>query len=103
MDRARITSRVQSFPVELREQLLQPANWRQWSLYAPDTAFPGSRTASRSSAMQPIPRSLSSHKAESWLSKMRWFLANVLNTAAAAEVPAQLRAFERVRRPRTPA
>ncbi len=96
-----VSARIQSFPPALRELLQQPAQWRQWSLYTPAAPFPwiaGRVALIGDAAHPPLP-----FLAQGGVMALEdaVVLAELLKSASVNEMPARLRDFERIRRPRT--
>ena len=96
-----IASRAAAFPQPLRDLLLQPSAWRQWSLYrpsAPITWIKDRIALIGDAAHPPLP-----FLAQGGVMALEdaVVLAALLNGAAAHAIPERLAAYERVRRPRT--
>lgn len=97
----RVAARSQNFPAALRNLLLTPANWRQWSLYTPAAPIPWVRervVLIGDAAHPPLP-----FLAQGGVMALEdsIVLADLLKDVANADLPSRLRDFERIRRPRT--
>jgi salicylate hydroxylase len=101
VDPALISERARSFPPTLRTLLQQPAQWRQWSLYKSAAPFPwiGKRVVLVGDAAHPPLPFLAQGGVMALEDAI--ILAELLRTVAAADMPARLLDFERIRRPRT--
>jgi salicylate hydroxylase len=96
-----IVSRAAAFPQPLRDLLVQPATWRQWSLYQPSAPVRWIRDRIAligDAAHPPLP-----FLAQGGVMALEdaVVLAALLDAAAARDIPERLATYERVRRPRT--
>ncbi len=101
VDPALVAARSTSFPPALRELLLRPAQWRQWSLYTPAAPFPwiADRIALIGDAAHPPLPFLAQGGVLALEDAI--VLAELLRSVSTDDLPARLRDFERIRRPRT--
>ena len=96
-----VASRAHELPPPLRELLLRPTRWRQWSLYTPRTPINWVRDRIAligDAAHPPLP-----FLAQGGVMALEdaVILAALLKGAADNEIPARLVSYERLRRPRT--
>jgi salicylate hydroxylase len=98
---ARIATRAQAFPTALRDLLLTPAHWRQWSLYRPSgpiTWVQNRIVLIGDAAHPPLP-----FLAQGGVMALEdaTVLASLLHGVPDTSIPTRLAEFERHRRPRT--
>jgi salicylate hydroxylase len=96
-----VASRANELPPPLRDLLLRPTRWRQWSLYSPQTPITWVRDRIAfigDAAHPPLP-----FLAQGGVMALEdaVILAALLKGAADDEIPARLVSYERLRRPRT--
>ncbi len=100
-DAARIAARASTLPAALRDLLLAPNHWRQWSLYRPSgpiTWVQNRIALIGDAAHPPLP-----FLAQGGVMALEdaTVLASLLHGVPDAGIPARLAEFERYRRPRT--